>query len=135
MGSRMAGDEDWEPWIQHDGAYPPPELEARFQRGARIQVVEEIRDLSLITLERDARGNLLLWPGFYWRWQNVKIGWFRTEKRRVCDDPAYAPIIRYRFRKPPRAAASTEVGVEILRRIAADPKQPVVAPAPEKERA
>jgi hypothetical protein len=53
------------------------------------------------------------WPGFFWRWKRVRVSWFRTELRRVCDQPDYAPIIRYRIRKPK--------GFAILERIAANP--------------
>ena len=40
------------------------------------------------------------WPGFYWRWTRVKTGWFKSERRRVCLDPKYAPVIAIRITKP-----------------------------------
>lgn len=40
------------------------------------------------------------YPGFFWRWKRVRVGWFKSEMRRVCDDPDYAPIKAYRLQKP-----------------------------------
>lgn len=33
------------------------------------------------------------------------MNWFESERRRVCDQPAYAPIIRIRIAKPPAKTA------------------------------
>lgn len=44
-------------------------------------------------------------PGFFWRWKRVRTGWFRSELRRVCDDPTYAPVIAYRFPRSRHVAA------------------------------
>lgn len=51
------------------------------------------------------------WPGFFWRWQRVRVGWFKHEFRRVCDDPAFAPIKRYRIQKPRSSAVSLLAGI------------------------
>jgi len=82
--------DEWGPWIRHDGAAPqvaPPRT-----------LLVEFEGEGL----RAPSGKITpSYPGFYWRWRTVKTGWFRREKRRVCDDPAYAPIIAYRLRRPP----------------------------------
>lgn len=64
------------------------------------------------------------WPGFFWRWEKQRIGWFRRGLVRVCDNPAYAPIIGYRIRRPR--------GLQILDAILADvdaPTTPDLTPA------
>ena len=85
--------EEWGPWIEHDGAEPSiPNLarfECRFTDGLGKLVFAEGAEIDTSTF-----------PGFFWRWKTVRAGWFRSERKRVCDNPAYAPIIRYRIRKP-----------------------------------
>jgi len=83
-------DEEWGPWIEHDGA--TPDAIAGLPNGTRVQT-HSVGGLGLLPLNAAH-------PGFYWRWRTVRCGWFRTELRRVCDDPTYGAIIRYRIRKP-----------------------------------
>jgi hypothetical protein len=83
--------EEWGPWIKHDGAKPIfPRHKLRLQiryygEGIVPQAFARITDS---------------YPGYFWRWRRVRTGWFRSELRPVCDDPAYAPIIAYRIRRP-----------------------------------
>lgn len=97
--------EEWCPWVQHDGAAPD------FPKWARIIQCQFVGNglKGDYNIPRD-------FPGFFWRWKSVKTGWFATEKRRVCDDPSFAPIAAYRIKKPS--------GSLILEKIAADP-QPI----------
>lgn len=90
----MAEDE-WGPWIDHDGA--KGQVAARTQR---IQVRTFHCEAAGKIFVSDADTITADFPGFFWRWRRVRTGWFRTELRRVCDDPAYAPIAAYRIRKP-----------------------------------
>lgn len=99
---------EWGPLIKHDGAEPVWEKTA-----TRIERWIDLKP-GLIGPSPDGMIDAA-WPGFYWRWKVVKTGWFRSERVRVCDDPAYAPIIAYRFGWDRNAA------VEMLREIAANP--------------
>jgi hypothetical protein len=91
---------EWGPWIEHDGAAP------LVPKGCESAVCEAVC-LGPGVFPGDVVTPQ--WPGFYWRWRKVRVGWFATEWLRVCDDPAYAPIVRYRFRRPP--------GQEALKRL------------------
>ena len=82
--------DEWGPWIEHDGAG------ICLPDGSVMQI--EIGGPGLVP--RGSESVSPNYPGFYWRWKRVKTGWFSSVMRRVCDDPAYAPIIRYRIRKP-----------------------------------
>lgn len=86
--------EEWGPWIEHDGA----SVSGMIPQGAVLNI------LSINTggiTAGDIDGPIgLEFPGFFWRWKRVKTGWFRSEVRRVCDDPSYAPVVLYRIRKP-----------------------------------
>ena len=95
--------EHWGPWIAHDGAVPSIPLGS---------VVEVLFQGPGVKPEEGSVCDLTAMPGFYWRWKRVRIGWFSSEMRRVCDDPAYAPVIRYRIRRPR--------GMVVLDRILAD---------------
>jgi hypothetical protein len=99
--------EEWGPWIEHDGAVPlipcPRQIQVTVLPPGTVPQ-------AFSTVYPD-------WPGFYWRWRRVKTGLFSSEKRRVCDDPSYAPILRYRIRKPR--------GLTILENLIADLPQPV----------
>ena len=83
--------DEWGPWIEHDGAgvCVPGGSVLQVKFGGPGLMPDDFAKLSLEA-----------YPGFFWRWKRVKTGWFSSEMRRVCDDPAYAPIIRYRIRKP-----------------------------------
>ena len=81
----------------------------------------------------DGSSITLSWPGFFWRWKRVRVGWFRKEWRRVCDNPAYAPIIAYRFGRPRSSGAA----MRRLRQIAQGlrPVEGVEGPVRDEERA
>lgn len=81
--------DDWGPWIEHDGASP------QIPNGSVIEVTTIMPGIAV------AAGTTVGFdfPGFYWRWKRVRVGWFWTERRRVCDDPTYAPIAHYRLRR------------------------------------
>ena len=82
---------EWGPWIEHDGAEPQG-----LPRRANIQVAVLADGIS----PEDGTVVFQDHPSFFWRWRRVRTGWFRSELRPVCDDPAYAPIIAYRIRRP-----------------------------------
>lgn len=99
-------------WIEHDGSGPPAALAPGMSVDAEFE-----RRRGLIVLKVGV-GLPLNWPGWWWRWRNVRVGWFRSEVRRLCegpfqDAPRYAPIVRYRLIRPP--------ALERLREIAANP--------------
>jgi hypothetical protein len=98
--------EEWSPWVEHDGG----SIIGRIPTPCRIDYISE---MSGIYLSTDERGLPDDWPGFLWRWKQVRVGWFKTELKRVCDDPEYAAVIRYRIRKPR--------GLSILERVVANP--------------
>lgn len=97
-------DADWGPWIVHDGFGGPP-VEAATR--AQVQYRADEAEGLLIATESITAS----FPGFYWRWKRVRIGWFKTELRRVCDDPDYAPIWRYRLMKPRSTAVDLLTGI------------------------
>jgi hypothetical protein len=82
--------DEWGPWIDHDGG------SLVFNSNVCLEVTFQIGGIEppskLHTGEQ--------WPGFLWRWRTKRTGWFGQRKTRVCDDPAYAPVWRYRIRKP-----------------------------------
>ncbi len=104
--------DEWGPWIEHDGARPVIPKDVN-----NIQYKLQTPGIG-VPIHFPSVADAEAWPGFYWRWRDVKVGWFKTERRRVCDDPAYAPIRRYRFCKPP----TLSVGMQMLQSIVADPK-------------
>ncbi len=83
--------DQWGPWIEHDGFTPS------IPYNVRVQFI--YIGSGLVPADGE-EVYCAAYPGFFWRWRTIRAGIFRTEKRRVCDDPAYAPIIRYRIRKP-----------------------------------
>ena len=87
----MSDEEYWGPWIEHDGAG------VSFAAGMQVQIKHDVRGIAPAEWETIC---CRTYPGFFWRWKQVKTGWFRSVTRRVCDDPAYAPITAYRIRKP-----------------------------------
>jgi hypothetical protein len=104
--------EEWGPWIEHDGGKPKP-----FPKPATVQI-ERIGPGRVIP----EVFNIPVWPGFYWRWKRVWNGFLSWEARRVCYDPDYAPVVRYRIRKP------RSVSAERLAAIVVDPKTIIDAP-------
>lgn len=96
--------EEYGPWIEHDGAGLHLPDGTWFQYRA-VGFGLAPKDGCHI----DARQH----PSFFWRWRRVREGWFGSKLVRVCDDPAYAPIVAYRIRKPR--------GLLILLEIAANP--------------
>lgn len=94
---------EWEDPIEHDGGPAP--------RRYGTCVLSFPRD-DLIKPEAGVPVKRI-WPGWSWRMRRVRIGMFRSVLRPVCDNPAYSPILAYRFRKPPRATVST--AAELIR--------------------
>jgi hypothetical protein len=84
--------EEWGPWVEHDGA----EVRSRIPAHAVIAIRLGAKGIEPPYFKGISHN----WPGFFWRIKRVKTGWFSSEWRPVCDDPAYAPIIAYRIRKP-----------------------------------
>lgn len=90
------GEAEWEPWIELDGSGAPD-----FPGGTIFECVFSGPGVTW------PNGHAIMtdtWPGFFWRWRNVRVNWFESVRRRVCDQPDYAPIIRIRFQKPPSTA-------------------------------
>lgn len=83
------------PWVECDGSGGPIN-----RPGTVVQVVMAMPKGKKLIEPPDEGCNCATWPGFFWRWKMVRVGWFRSELFRVCDDPAYAPIKRYRIAKP-----------------------------------
>ncbi|GHF33179.1 hypothetical protein [Seohaeicola zhoushanensis] len=84
-------DDEFGPWIEHDGGTGP-------HVNAEIEIVCDMSSGGKRPgpLEKTCSTS----PWWMWRWRKVRTGWFKSELRRVCDDPEFAPIIRYRIRKP-----------------------------------
>lgn len=85
----MSEDEAWGPWIEHTGRGAP-----NLPEGTHILAQYETPG----EIPQKYAGISCDYPSWHWRWK--RVGWFRREYRRVCDEPAYAPLIRYRIRKP-----------------------------------
>lgn len=92
--------EEYGPWIDHDGSGP-----VCLKHGEVLHLIYDGPAPDIVKIRADD-------PSWFWRWKTVKTGWFSTEKRRVCDDPVFTPIIRYRIRKPR--------GLVMLERLIAD---------------
>lgn len=93
--------EEWGPWVFCDGAGGPS--------------VSHDQIIQLRYLKDDAAGKITIpaadyvysdFPGFFWRWKRVRVGWLKFERRRVCDDPDFAPVHAYRLLNPPAASVS-----------------------------
>lgn len=85
----------YEPWKKHDGHAQP-----RRNGPMQVHIIGDGKRPS----EGETCGNI---PNWHWRMKRVRTGLLRWETRPVCDDPAYAPIVAYRFMKPPRASVET----------------------------
>lgn len=109
-------DQMWGPWIELDGSGMP-----EIAPGTRF----ECKYVGDGMIWPDGHEIMDTWPGFFWSWRRVKVNWFESERRRVCDQPEYAPIIRIRFLRPPASA------VDRLAEIAADPYAPPLIVSPE----
>lgn len=88
----MSDQEEWGPWVEHDGV----SVAGLIPRTCQLQII--CSGSGVTPEEGETVG--ASWPGFFWRWKSVKTGWFSSKMRRLCDDPSFAPIIRYRVRKP-----------------------------------
>lgn len=93
----------WGPWLECDGAGFPRSLPfGRFTAEVRW-AGDGLPPAMPITNTA---------PGLFWRWR--RAGWFSSRRVRVCDDPAYAPIIALRVRRPDAMA--------LLEALAASPR-------------
>lgn len=82
----------WGPWINCDGAGMPDCVTIP----ARVEMRVEVN-----AGRHPAPGqNIVDWPGFWWRWRRVRDGLFSTRRARVCDDPAFAPVVAIRVWRP-----------------------------------
>jgi hypothetical protein len=88
----MSDNDEWGPWIDHDGAC----LRGVLPANCHLQV----QHLGSGIRAREGEVVNFNWPGFFWRWRTVRTGLFSSELSRVCDDPQFCPIVRYRIRKP-----------------------------------
>lgn len=113
-----AENEEWGPWIEHDGAEPWFPDDGR-EFDLMISESSESGTMSVDFVDEPITQN---WPGFYWRWE--RRGFLGRKKVRVCDDHSFKPIYRYRFKKPPAEKAAFEA----IRRVALDVKAPIDAP-------
>jgi hypothetical protein len=95
------GEPEWGDWEKHDGAGGP-----LVSCNQRIQVRMVPSEAAGKLTADDFEAISPSFPGFFWRWRRVRIGWFKTVLRRVCDDPTYAPIVAYRLRKPRSTGAT-----------------------------
>ena len=111
--------EEWGPWIEHDGKDCPRPSGLRIQ----VQYTGDGIPPPLGTIPNDL-------PNFFWRMKRVWTGFLSWETRRVCHDRAYAPIVRYRVRRP--SAVSASRALEQLREIAANPSAPLPKRRPER---
>ena len=96
----------WGPWIEHDGSRPegiPRRCKLDVKHGSGLFPSEKLHIDS---------------PCWFWRWRHVRVGWFRREWRRVCDQPDFAPVKEYRIWYPD--------GLALLKEIAADPPSSLV---------
>jgi hypothetical protein len=98
-------------WIKHDGTRPSEWCKT----GDMLHIMFAANSDGLIKPVTDTLV-YANYPGFYWRWCSVRTGWFKREQRRICDDPAYAPIIAYRFSRD----TGTESGMKVLQQILRD---------------
>lgn len=115
----MTDDIEWGPWIDHDGKAP-----FEWQSGLHIWVFQQKggRSFSPYEMARDVRSP----DSPCWFWEMKRGPWPWSTPRPVCHDPAYSPIIRYRWGKP-RARSQA---VERLADLVASPDAPIPA-APE----
>ncbi len=126
----MKDEEEWTPWIEHDGAAPfvPP----GFNIGERV-VFDIVFDGPGIVPALDDVIDAD-YPGFYWRWR--KTGFICKVGMRVCDNPAYAPIKKYRLSKGRRLSEYDRLE-ELVRdpdsEITGPEVPPVTMPEPEPE--
>lgn len=84
--------DEWGPLIKHDGGEGPDFGDGR-------GFIAFFDDPALVVppeggeIEPDH-------PCWLWRWRLARKGWFQWGRKRVCDDPAYSPIVFYRIRRP-----------------------------------
>lgn len=109
----MSDEIEWGPWIEHDGG-----------AGPNVTAPVEITHLGAGIAPKNGEYADCLHPSYIWKWKTVRVGWFRRERRRVCDNPAYAPIIRYRIGKHKGRSAAMDRLAEIVDM----PHRPITAP-------
>lgn len=96
-------DAEWGPWNELDGSGPPIIADGMIFEAIFSGPGVRVPDHSVVDVAN--------WPGFFWRWKTVRVSWFEKARRRVCDVPDYAPIIRIRIRRPPAQSASLLAGI------------------------
>ena len=93
-------DDDWEPWVEHDGKGCPDSIAGKW-----IQVVAEHGPKGILAGQIETQEGVADPCHAEWDWKNFGI---------LAPIGVYvARILRYRVRKPK--------GLELLRAIAADP--------------
>ena len=103
-------DGEWGPWIEHDGAM----LEyGSIPNGATINSDYLGGGRTPGEGAPMSSGH----PCWLWRIKTVRTGWFRRERRIICDDPQWAPRLRYRIWRPKSEAMA------LLRDIASSPER------------
>lgn len=92
----MSNDDDWGPWIKHDGSGPPS-----ISAPVRVQCVAPDGDSVDVVWDG--------YPGQSWFWRRTWWGKIEAEAK---------PIIRYRVRRPKE--------LQLLRDIAASPPKELI---------
>lgn len=116
-------------WIDHDGAYPSL-LQAVFGIGRKIEIIITTGDKGLTPKHFGPDFEVTTsYEGFFWRWHVKRKGIFGRKKVAICDNEAFAPIMRYRIvflTSEAKQEAQTEI--EKLRGLARDPQGPITGP-------
>ena len=95
-------------WIEHDGGQP-----RHWQSGKRVTLwIGALPETGLRYPQPDETVTPDH-PCFHWHWRTIRTGWFKRETVRVCNDPAYAPVVAYRFN-------CTSKGMKVLQQILRD---------------
>lgn len=112
------------PWIEHDGKGFPHAIWGDAVRQGAVEVQRAFRNphkLRKKTPLEQAHHRKTDPDSPVWTWSFKRSFLPPVTRRRVCADPAYAPVVKYRFRyeKPPAVEKSAQV--EMLREIVSKP--------------